>query len=71
MRTDNHWRKLKAAELKKARESANFRSAAEAARHFSWNPNTYRSHENGYRDFDYDDAKRYADARSNATSLLS
>ena len=48
--------------LRRARTAAGFASASEAAAHFGWNENTYKSHENGQRNLKSDVAKRYASA---------
>lgn len=48
--------------LRQARESAGFRSAAEAARHFGWPGPTYAGHENGARGLSLDAVERYAQA---------
>lgn len=48
--------------LKIAREFANFGTAGEAARKFGWVEPTYRSHENGGRDFKINQAEIYAEA---------
>lgn len=48
--------------LEWAREQAGFDNPREAARNFSWNENTYKSHENGLRGFRYDSARRYGRA---------
>lgn len=48
--------------LKRARELAGFGTATDAARRFGWIEPTYRSHENGARDFKIDQAKIYADS---------
>lgn len=48
--------------LKRAREFAGFGTATDAARRFTWKEPTYRSHENGIRDFKIDQAKVYAES---------
>ena len=48
--------------LKLARERANFTSAADAARRFSWTLSTYRAAENGSRNITRDMAVEYARA---------
>lgn len=48
--------------LREARAAAGFEDAAEAARRFGWTEATYRSHENGTRNFTKEGAKRYARA---------
>lgn len=48
--------------LRDARVNAGWRSAQSAAEAFGWTISTYRSHENGARGFDVQDAKRYARA---------
>lgn len=48
--------------LRSARHKAGFKGPAEAARRFGWNINTYKSHENGERGFDADQAKDYGKA---------
>ena len=48
--------------LRRARHEAGFATAAEAARAHGWNLPTYNSHENGYRGFNIQKAKRYARA---------
>ena len=47
--------------LQYARHQAGFKQATDAARHFSWNENTYRSHENGSRGINTKSAKKYAE----------
>lgn len=46
--------------LRKARLERGYGSAAEAARAFDWNPNTYASNENGNATFSYKKARVYA-----------
>lgn len=48
--------------LRWARERAGFKTASDAARRFGWNENTYRSNENGQRDFSKRKAAVYAKA---------
>jgi len=48
--------------LRAARERAGYKDAAEAARRFGWTEPTYRSHENGSRNFTRKGAERYARA---------
>lgn len=48
--------------LKKAREQAGYKTAAEAVRRFGWNLSTYRSHENGQRNIPRETAPDYARA---------
>lgn len=48
--------------LRRAREAAGFTTAADASRRFEWNLNTYKSHENGVRQFGATLGKRYARA---------
>ncbi len=48
--------------LRQARQEARYTSVAEAARRFHWNENTYKSHENGTRGFDADQARDYGRA---------
>mgnify|MGYP001310902491 CR=1 FL=1 len=48
--------------LRELRERAGFDTAADAARRFGWNENTYRSHENGARDISRKAAAKYAKA---------
>lgn len=48
--------------LKQARERANYETAADAARAFGWNVNTYRSHESGVRGVPRDAIVKYATA---------
>lgn len=48
--------------LRQARIAAGFKTQAEAVRRFGWNPNTYKSNENGNAPFSYDQAKEYARA---------
>lgn len=48
--------------LRQARIAAGFKTQAEAVRRFGWNPNTYKSNENGNAPFGYDQAKEYARA---------
>lgn len=50
------------ARLRQAREAAGFKTAAEAARHHKWNANSYKSHENGIREFSKRTAAVYAKA---------
>lgn len=45
-----------------ARAQAGFKSATDAARHYGWNENTYRSHENGAREPKREVAQQYAKA---------
>jgi hypothetical protein len=46
--------------LKEARRRAGLAGPAEAAKKFGWNPNTYKSHENGERGIRQSAAERYA-----------
>lgn len=46
--------------LKEARRCAGLVGPAEAAKKFGWNPNTYKSHENGERGLRQPAAERYA-----------
>lgn len=46
--------------LRRVRIAAGFETPQEAARAFGWNPNTYKSHENGVRGLRPEAAKRYA-----------
>ncbi|MCC4295826.1 peptidase S24 [Brevundimonas aurantiaca] len=48
--------------LRKARIAAGFATQADAVRRFSWNPNTYKSNENGNAPFSFDQAQTYAKA---------
>ena len=48
--------------LRLARENAGFDSPRAAAKHFNWNENTYKSRENGLRDFGVDEAQIYGRA---------
>lgn len=48
--------------LRTARERAGFADAATAARRFGWSETTYRSHENGQRNYKWDKAIIYARA---------
>jgi SOS-response transcriptional repressor LexA len=48
--------------LRLARQQAGYRSAAAAAEANGWKVPTYRSHENGARGYDADDATRYGQA---------
>jgi transcriptional regulator with XRE-family HTH domain len=48
--------------LKRARIEAGCATAIEAARRFGWNPNTYKSNENGNATFGYEAARAYAAA---------
>ncbi|MBS7535084.1 helix-turn-helix domain-containing protein [Ancylobacter sonchi] len=48
--------------LRRAREEAGYRSAAEAARAFGWNEVTYRAHENGVRGLKREAVDKYAGA---------
>lgn len=50
----------RAGRLREARMAAGFRSAAAAAQRNRWVEATYRSHENGTRKIDDEDAERYA-----------
>lgn len=52
----------RAERLKWARERAGFGSPREAAKHFRWNENTYKSREGGLRDYGVDEAKDYSRA---------
>lgn len=52
--------KARAERLRRYREAAGFRSAADAARRYGWTASTLRSHENGNRTIGPDDADRYA-----------
>lgn len=52
----------KAARLREAREKAGFVTAAAAIRRFRWVEATYRSHDNGTRGFNPDDARTYGKA---------
>ena len=56
--------------LQKIRDRAGFKSATEAARHFGWNENTYRSHENGTRNLSKKSAAQYADSFGANVSYL-
>lgn len=48
--------------LRTARIGAGFKTQAEAVRRFGFNPNTYKSNENGNAPFSYDQAEEYARA---------
>lgn len=48
--------------LRFAREQAGFSDATEAANRFGWGVSTYRSHENGSRNFTKDGAQKYGRA---------
>lgn len=48
--------------LQRARIAAGFSTKAEACRRFGWNPNTYKSNENGNAPFGFEQAKEYAKA---------
>lgn len=48
--------------LRQARIEAGFTTQAEAVRRFGWNPNTYKSNENGNAPFSFDQAVIYAKA---------
>lgn len=48
--------------LRHARINAGFKTQAEAVRRFDWNPNSYKSNENGHAPFGYEQAKAYARA---------
>jgi len=48
--------------LRHARVAAGFATAAEAAIRFGWNPNTYKSHENGQRGVKPETSEQYARA---------
>lgn len=50
--------------LRRARRAKGYASAAEAARAFGWNPNTYASNENGNASFSFRKAEDYARAFS-------
>lgn len=56
--------------LRLARERAGFTDAAEAARRFNWVEATYRSHENGSRNFTKNGAAKYARAFRVSTEWL-
>jgi phage repressor protein C with HTH and peptisase S24 domain len=56
MRMDMHTR------LREARERAGFEDAASAARRYGWGETTYRSHENGQRQYKIDRARDYGRA---------
>lgn len=48
--------------LRQARIEAGFTTQAAAVRRFGWNPNTYKSNENGNAPFSFDQAQTYAKA---------
>ena len=48
--------------LRKARAKAGYSGPTEAAERFAWNPNTYKSNENGLAPFSFRKAKDYAKA---------
>lgn len=48
--------------LRLARKNAGFRSASSAAAQFGWNQSTYRAHESGVRNYNWDTARTYARA---------
>lgn len=48
--------------LRQARIDAGYTTQAEAVRRFGWNPNTYKSNENGNAPFSFDQARAYAKA---------
>lgn len=48
--------------LRRARAAAGFKGPNEAAQHFGWNPNTYKSNENGNASFGFPKAKDYGAA---------
>ena len=48
--------------LRKARITAGFNTQAEAVRRHAWNPNTYKSNENGNAPFSFDQAQTYGKA---------
>ena len=48
--------------LRKARIAAGFKTQAEAVRRFGWNPNSYKSNENGNAPFSFDQAQTYGKA---------
>lgn len=54
----------RAARLREYRLAAGFTSAAKVAARYRWTASTYRSHENGTRPIDADDAERYAEKLS-------
>lgn len=56
MSTEKHQR------LKLARMAAGYGRQADASRAFDWNPNTYKSNENGAAPFSYEQARAYAEA---------
>ena len=57
--------------LKAAREKAGFGNATQAAKQHRWTVSTYLGHENGSRDFDREQAKKYAKAfRTTAAWLM-
>ncbi|MBB5087475.1 XRE family transcriptional regulator [Roseospira marina] len=51
-----------AARLRQARQQAGYATATDAALAFGWNPNTYKSHENGLRGLRGHALERYAGA---------
>lgn len=57
-----HTMAAQAERLRQAREAAGFETAADAARAFGWNTNTYKSHENGVRGMSKKAAYKYAGA---------
>lgn len=60
---DVRWMDTPAKRLKWARETkGRYASATEAAEARGWNASTYRTHENGQRNFPVEAAKRYASA---------
>jgi hypothetical protein len=61
---------LIAARLKEARQKLFPDGATDAARSFSWNENTYRSHENGTRGIPRKALQRYAQAFHVSTMWL-
>lgn len=48
--------------LRRARIDAGFKTQAEAVRRHGWNPNTYKSNENGFAPFSFDQATSYGRA---------
>lgn len=48
--------------LRQARIAAGFKTAREAYEKFGWNPNTYRAHESGPREYNKANAFQYAEA---------
>lgn len=66
------WRVMKtpADRLRQLRKKRGFDTAADAAKAFGWNENTYKSHENGERGIKHDVAKKYAVAFKSTVAFI-